>query len=225
MKRSACAQVSAQRGVTLGSLGDHRMWSRSCASGGGATPLVSTSTRGHWPTAAASNRSTPGCASGSPPVTTSSGASPRARSAANASATVRSLPPAASQLYLVSHQWQPTSQPWSLRKCAGMPADGPSPWSERKTSATRSVAGSVPTSGAVLSTGTPAASVPAASTERELFLTVEALPGIGVLALGPRHPVVPAAAGAGDVLSRGRFGGRGFGRGHGDPPVARGGGV
>ena len=29
MKRSACAQVSAQRGVTLGSLGYHMMWSRS----------------------------------------------------------------------------------------------------------------------------------------------------------------------------------------------------
>src|SRR5690349_20815303 len=105
-----------------------------------------------------------------------------------------------------------------------MPADGPSPWSERKTSATRSVAGSVGASARSAGPGATTASVSAATPERELFLTVEALPGIGVLALGPRHPIVPAAAGAGDALALGRrpsfagCPGRGLGRGHGDPP-------
>ena len=48
-------------------------------------------------------------------------------------------PPANSQEYLVSHQWQPTSQPWSRMKCAGVPAEGPSPWRERKTSLRRGI--------------------------------------------------------------------------------------
>jgi hypothetical protein len=95
---AACAHVSAQRSVTPGSLGDHMYAMRSCAIGGGAMPLVSTSTRSHWPAAAASSSRTPACCSGSPPVTTSSGAGPNARSSANASASVHARPPPASHV-------------------------------------------------------------------------------------------------------------------------------
>ena len=55
----------------------------------------------------------------------------------NASAIVLARPPAASHVYFVSHQRQPTSQPCRRRKCAGVPTEGPSPWSERKCSETR----------------------------------------------------------------------------------------
>jgi hypothetical protein len=37
----------------------------------------------------------------------------------------------------VSHQVQPTLQPWRRMNTAGTPAVGPSPWMEWKTSATR----------------------------------------------------------------------------------------
>src|SRR5206468_11296528 len=69
--------------------------------------------------------------------------------------------------------------------------------------------------GAVMASGL------AAAAQRELLLAVEALPCVGVLALRPRHPVVPAAAGAGDALALARLHGGGFGRGHGDPPGSR----
>src|SRR5262245_36979719 len=104
-----------------------------------------------------------------------------------------------------------------------MPAEGPSPCSERNSSVMRSdvtcdMGRALAGPGApVLSTGSTTASVLAAAAQRELLLAVEALPCVGGLASGPGHPVVPAAAGAGDALALARAG-SGFGWAHADPP-------
>ena len=100
-------------------------------------PLVSTSTRGQRSSASPSSAASPGCSSGSPPVTTSRGASPSARASFQISEAAIARPPPASHEYLVSHQWHPTPHPCSRTKCAGVPADGPSPWRDRKISLMR----------------------------------------------------------------------------------------
>src|SRR6185295_8741364 len=101
---------------------------------------------------------------------------------------------------LVSHHEQPTVQPWRRTKCAGAPADGPSPWSERNTSLMRvpgMVAGSGTVTGDVSYGGSAECSVTSAPLERELLAAVEALPGVGRLAGRPVDPVVAAAPGTG----------------------------
>jgi hypothetical protein len=45
-------------------------------------------------------------------------------------------PAAPSQEYLVSHQAQPTEQPWRRMKSEGVPALAPSPWIDSKISLT-----------------------------------------------------------------------------------------
>ena len=101
------------------------LWTRGSTPETSASPLVSTSTV--LPASHSSRRSgkTPGCRSGSPPVSSTSGV-PRASACASTSSRVMRVPPW--KACGVSHQVQRRLHPVVRTKAQGSPANVDSPW-------------------------------------------------------------------------------------------------